>query len=131
MAFWAGLRECVIVRQLLYDSLDQFAGELIGGFPGLDILVARNLVNKAWQDIRDEGYGHGSPRKASSCPPIVTAGLATATNGSDQVVGDATAPLLGSADHTTPPLASTSLGQGRQFRIATGAPIYNIVDFDA
>ena len=113
-------------------SLDIASGELIGAFPGLDILVARNIVNKAWQDIRDEGlWSWLTAEGPLAVPPIVTAGLATATNGSDQVVGDATAaaawiPLI----TATPPLASASLGQGRQFRIATGAPIYNIVDFD-
>ncbi len=113
-------------------SLDIAAGELIGGFPGLDILVARNIINHAWQDIRDEGlWSWLTAEGPLAVPNQVSAGLATVTAGSPLVVGDATAaaawiPLI----FATPPLASATLGQGRQFRIATGNPIYNIIDFD-
>lgn len=112
--------------------LDQFARELIGGFPGLDILVARNMVNKAWQDIRDEGLWSWLTAEGPLAVPIqVSAGQATVVNGSASVVGDATAaaawiPLA----FANPPLASSNLGQGRQFRIAQGSPIYNIIAFD-
>lgn len=113
-------------------SLDTAAGELIGGFPGLDILVARNLVNKAWRDICEEGlWSWLTADGPLAVPNAVTAGLATVTNGSPLVLGDATAaaawvPLA----LAIPPLASAVLGQGRQFRIGTGSPTYNIISFD-
>src|ERR1700757_3041866 len=112
--------------------LDQFASELIGSFPGLDILVARNMVNKAWQDIRDEGLWSWLTAEAPlPVPAVISGGLATVTNGSTTVTGDGTAaPLWVAVALATPPLASPNLGQGRQFRIGQGTPVYNIVAFD-
>src|SRR5215813_763995 len=112
--------------------LDQFAGELIGGFPGLDILTARNLVNKAWLDIREDGlWSWLTAEGPLAVPNVVSAGLATVTNGSPLVVGDATAAAVWiTLALANPPLASPVLGQGRQFRIGTGSPIYNIIAFD-
>jgi hypothetical protein len=113
--------------------LDQFAGELIGGFPGLDILVARNLVNKAWQDIREEGLWSWLTAEGPLAVPIpVTAGLATVTNGLATVVGNGAASTAWQAVAlANPPLASPNLGQGRQFRFGiSGSPVYNIIGFD-
>jgi hypothetical protein len=112
--------------------LDTFAGELIGGFPGLDILTARNIVNRAWQDIREEGLWSWLTAEAPiAVPTVIIAGLATVTNGSPSVVGNGTAATAWiAAALANPPLASPNLGQGRQFRIGTGSPIYNIISFD-
>jgi len=113
--------------------LDQLAAELMGEFPGLDILVARNHVQKAWNDICDEGLWSWlvADDIPMAAPVVVNAGLVTVTQGSLLVVGDATAsaawlPLA----LANPPLASPTLGQGRQFRIGSIGPIYNIVGYD-
>lgn len=113
--------------------LDQFAGELIGEFPGLDILVARNHVQKAWADICDEGLWSWlvAADVPLAAPVVVSAGLVTVTQGSLLVVGDAAAsaawlPLA----LANPPISSPTLGQGRQFRIGSVGPIYNIVGYD-
>jgi hypothetical protein len=112
--------------------LDQFAGELIGGFPGLDILVARNLVNKAWQDIRDEGlWSWLSADGPLAVPGVVTAGSVSVVQGVATATGDATAAAVWlTIALANPPLASPNLGQGRQLRLGQGNPIYNIIAFD-
>lgn len=105
---------------------------MIGEYPGLDILVARNHVLKAWQDICDEGLWSWLTAEAPlAVPNVVFAGTATVTLGSPAVVGDAAAaaawlPLA----FANPPLASPTLGQGRQFRVGRAGPIYNIIAFD-
>jgi hypothetical protein len=64
-------------------------------------------------------------------PIAVTNGTVTVTQGSLTVVGDAAAtaawePLA----FANPPLASPTLGQGRQFRLGQAGPIYNIFGYD-
>lgn len=112
--------------------LDTIANELVGDYPGLSLLVARNLVNKAWRDICDEGlWSWLSAETALYVPNQLVDGLATVTLGSTAVVGDATAAAAWIAVAlANPPLASPNLGQGRQFRLGLGNPVYNIVAFD-
>ena len=112
--------------------LDAFAQELIGLYPGLSILPARTLVNRAWQDIRDEGlWSWLTAEAALVVPASVTAGTVTATTGTTTIVGDATASAAWLAVAlANPPLASPNLGQGRQFRLGQGNPVYNIVAYD-
>jgi hypothetical protein len=112
--------------------LDQLAGELIGEYPGLDILVARNHVQKAWQDICDEGLWSWLVAEAPlAVPQVISAGSVTTTLGVPTVVGDtgASAAWLAVA-LANPPLASSNLGQGRQFRVGKAGPVYNIVAYD-
>jgi len=112
--------------------LDQFAQELIGLYPGLSLLPARILVNRAWQDIRDEGlWSWLTAEDAVVAPAAVTAGTVTTTLGSPLVVGDVNAtaawtPLA----LANPPLAFPTLGVGRQFRVGAGQPIYNIIAYN-
>lgn len=112
--------------------LDAIANELVGDYPGLSLLVARNLVNKAWHDICDEGlWSWLSGEVALAVPNQIVAGTVTVTLGSAAVVGDATASAAWVAVAlANPPLASPNLGQGRQFRVGLGSPVYNIVAFD-
>ena len=112
--------------------LDAFAQELIGLYPGLSLLPARTLINRAWRDIMDEGLWSFLVAEGSLfVPNSVSTGTVTCTLGSPLVVGDAAAaaawiPLA----LANPPLASGNLGQGRQFRVGLGQPVYNIVAFD-
>jgi len=89
-------------------------------------------VLKAWQDICDEGLWSWLTAEAPlAVPQVVSAGLATTTLGQPTVVGDSTAAAAWIAIAlANPPLASASLGQGRQFRIGQAGPVYNIVAFD-
>jgi hypothetical protein len=112
--------------------LDAFAQELIGLYPGLTILPARILINRAWQDIRDEGlWSFLTAEDAVVAPLAVIAGTVTTTLGSSIVTGDANAaaawtPLA----LANPPLASPNIGVGRQFRVGAGQPVYNIVGYN-
>lgn len=111
--------------------LDDFASELVGQYPGISMLVARNLVNKAWSDIRDDGlWSWQLSSGAFAVPNVIFAGLVTTTQGSVTVTGDAAASAAWQAVAlANPPLASPNLGFGRQFRISNG-PLYNIIAFD-
>lgn len=97
-----------------------YAGELTGWIPRLDLALATKLVNRAWRDIRNARLwswllGEGT----LICPAIVSAGTMTVTQYSNAVVPDAVA---GAALHN---LTNPFLTQ-RQFRSVGGGPIYNI-----
>ena len=111
--------------------LDDYANELVGQFPGLSILVARNMVNKAWSAIRDATlWSWLTSDGAFAVPNVIFTGSVTTVQGSPSVVGDAAAAAAWLAVAlANPPLASPNLGFGRQFRITNG-PLYNIIAFD-
>lgn len=113
-------------------SLDTIANELVGDYPGLSLLVARNQVQKAWHDICDETmWSWLSAEAPLYVPSQISLGAVTVTLGSAAVVGDATAAAAWlPVALANPPLASPALGQGRQFRLGLGNPVYNIVAFD-
>jgi hypothetical protein len=112
-------------------ALLDLALELRGQFPGLSFLLAQSLVNRAWADVRD---GHLwswlTAEGVLIAPAAIAAGTVTVTFGSTSVIGDATAAAAWLAVAlANPPLASATLGAGRQFRTLNG-PLYNIVGFD-
>jgi len=97
-----------------------YAGELTGWIPRLDLLLAQKLVNRAWRDIRNARLwswlmGEGT----LVAPGIVTAGTVSVTQFSTNVFPNAVA---GAALHN---LNNPLLTQ-RQFRSVGGGPIYNI-----
>jgi hypothetical protein len=112
--------------------LDQYAQELIGLYPGLSLLPARTMINRAWQDIRDEGLWSWLVAEFAYVAPLpVTAGTVTTTLASNLVTGDANATAVWTPlAAANPPLASPNLGIGRQFRCGMGNPIYNIVAYN-
>jgi hypothetical protein len=105
-----------------------FWRELEGTYPKLSSLLAQIYVNRAWQDIRDAGpwsflQGFG----ILTVPAIITTGAVTVTNGSTSIVANTTAATaLNAVVSSNPPLASTTLGVGRQIRIGSG-PVANIL----
>jgi len=72
-------------------------------------------------------------------PGIVTAGTVAVTQFSPSITFDATAIAALNASQLSPPIASTSIGQGRQFRvgsqastlIANSGPLYTILTYNS
>lgn len=119
-------------------AFNDYIGEVIGVFPRIPQPYIPILLNRAWNNIRDMrlwsflvGYGN------IIAPAAITAGVCSVTNGSPTIIVDATAAaaLIAQAllPAPNPPLSSTTLGQGRQFRIngsASAGPWYNIIAWD-
>lgn len=103
----------------------ELATQLVGEFPGLPQLFARNYISQALDSIsRDRLWSWDINEGIVIAPQLITTGLVNVTNFSNQVQFDATAqaallPQL----LANPPLTS------RQFRIM-GGPIYNLVGYD-
>src|SRR5258708_8613969 len=103
-------------------AFQDYATELTGWIPNLDLLLAQKLVNRAWRDIRNARLwswliGEGT----LVCPGIVTSGTVTVTQYSNLVAPDAV------ADAALNGLNNPLLTQ-RQFRSVGGGPIYNIIE---
>jgi hypothetical protein len=105
-----------------------FWREIEGTYPKMPGTLAQIYVNRAWSDIRDAGpwsflQGFG----VLTVPPVISAGSVTVTQFSTSIVADATAAIaLNAVVAGTPPLASTSLGVGRQIKVGAG-PVANIL----
>ncbi len=103
--------------------------ELEGTYPKMPGTLAQIYVNRAWSDVRDAGpwsflQGFG----VLVCPAVISAGSVTVTQFSTTIVADATAAAaLNAVVSSTPPLASTSLGVGRQIKVGAGSIVANIL----
>lgn len=106
-------------------AFQDYAAELLGWIPRLDILLARKLINRSWKDIREARLwsflmGEG----VLVCPQIITAGGVTTTQFSNQVTLNVTA----TAALTN--LNNPFLTQ-RQLRVGLGGgSVYNIIGVD-
>src|SRR6185312_12917418 len=100
--------------------------ELSGTIPKLSDLLAGNLVNQAWAQLRDTRKWSWLVAEGSYfVPSVLTGGTVQVTQFSPQVVADSFAgSLLEAAVFATPPLIQ------RQFRASNGGPIYNIASYD-
>src|SRR5271169_6135804 len=113
-----------------------YCSELVGTIPRLPYPLAQTLVNRAWKNIRDMRlWSWLVSLDDIEAPTIITNGTVTVTQNSNQVLMDATAKsALLAVALSNPPLASPTLGQGRQIRIGvtgSGGPIYNIIAVDS
>jgi hypothetical protein len=114
--------------------------ELVGTVPRMSALHAQQLINRAWDRVRDYRTWsfHWVADAQLFVPYAVTAGAMSATFGSTTVTANAAAAAaLNPLVTANPPLASTSLGVGRQLRIGSTTGIstptgtnYNIVGWD-
>ena len=114
--------------------------ELVGTVPRMSALHAQQLINRSWARIRDSRlWSFQFVADAQLFVPYgITGGSVSATFGSTQIVADASAAAAFNAVATAnPPLASPTLGVGRQIRdgstngISTPTgPNYNIVAWD-
>jgi hypothetical protein len=101
------------------------SNEVRGCVPKMPFLYARTLVNRAWKDVRESHlWSFNIFDGAWISPPLVSAGLATATLGLNTVTLDATAAAAINAASAT-----YSLITQRQFRCGIGG-IYNIIGWD-
>jgi hypothetical protein len=118
-------------------AFNDYVSELFTTIPRLPQPFAATLINRAFYNIRDTrlwswlvGYDD------IYAPPIITAGTATVTQGSSTVTVDSNATtainLVALGNYPVPPVASTQLGVGRQFRIPVnqGGPYYNIIGWN-
>lgn len=101
-----------------------YAYELTGWVPRLDLLLAHKLVNRAWHDIREARLwswliGEGT----LVTPGLITAGTVTVTQFSNIVTLD------GAASVALANLANPVITL-RQFRGVGGGQIYNIIAVD-
>ncbi len=112
-----------------------YVGELIGTIPRLPYPLAQKLVNRAWSNVRDMrlwSWLIGTDDILSA--QNVTAGTVSVTLGSPTVTLDpAASAALSPLSAANPPLASATLGSGRQIRIGvtgSGGPLYSIIAAD-
>jgi hypothetical protein len=102
-------------------AFQDYASELSGWIPKIDLLLAQILINRAWRDVRESRLWSWLTGEGTLViPNIITTGSMTVTQYSAIVVPDAVA---GAALHN---LANPLLTQ-RQFRSVGGGPIYNII----
>jgi hypothetical protein len=103
--------------------LENIANELVGIVPGLPYLHARNVVQRAWKDIRDENrWSFLVEEDALIAPAVISAGTVSVTRYSDSITADAAAKA--ELDAATLPVLTQ-----RQFRMP-GGPVYNIAAYD-
>jgi hypothetical protein len=96
----------------------------MGDIPGLDLFKAKECVNQAWADIRRvRRWSFLSAETSIDIPNAVTAGTASVTQFSDQVVPDAAAKAVWDVLGMNIPLTA------RQFRVGSG-PLYQITAYD-
>jgi len=114
--------------------------ELVGTVPRISALHAQQVINRAWDRVRDSRLWsfHFVSDAQLFVPFGITAGSVTATFDSKTVVADAAAAAaLNAVAIANPPLASPVLGVGRQLRVGSTngistptGPNYNIVAWD-
>lgn len=113
--------------------------ELMGTFPRLPYLHALQLINRAWarvQDIRLWSWQFITDGQIYA-PALISAGSVSATYQSPNVTVDATAAAAINSAASVPPIASQTLGVGRQIKIgstsgisAPNGPNYTITAWD-
>ncbi len=104
--------------------------ELTGCVPNLDIDYAKTLINRAWRDVRRKNLWSFQLFEANwISPAIVNTGTVTTTQGSNQIVFDATAAAVLDPISMMGPFP-TPLTQ-RQFRLGPATTIYNIWAWDS
>ena len=105
-------------------SFLELTRELSGSIPKLSDLLAANLVNQSWAELRDSHrWSWLVAEDAFVVPSMLSGGAVTVTFGSPDVQADLVAQLILTAQvFGPPPLVE------RQFRI--GTPIYTIVGYD-
>ncbi len=107
-------------------SLITMTYELTGIVPKLPPDYAKTIINRAWMEVRRKSlWSFQLFDQNWTSPAVVNAGTVTVTQGSNQVVFDATAAAAIAAIGLTP----SSVTQ-RQFRVGIGT-IYNIWAYDA
>lgn len=114
--------------------------ELVGTVPRMSALHAQQVIQRAWGRVRDSRAWsfHFVADAQLFVPDAVTGGLVAATFGSTSVtVNPTAAALLNPLATANPPLASQTLGIGRQLRVGSTngistptGPNYNITAWD-
>jgi len=122
-------------------SIQNLTAELMGTFPRLPYLHSLQLINRAWARVRDIRLWSFSLVADGQlfAPTSITAGTVSATYQSTSIIADVdAAAALNAVVAATPPLASATLGLGRQIRVGTSnnavltanGPDYNITAWD-
>lgn len=109
-----------------------YVGEIKGTIPRIPYPLAQKYVNRAWAKIRDLRLWSFLISTADILSAQnITTGTVTVAQGSATVTLDtAAATALSAIALSNPPLASPTLGQGRQIRVGTsgtGLPVYSII----
>lgn len=106
-------------------TLQDYAAELVGMVPRLDILKARQLINRAWREIRDaRPWSFLLSETAILIPEMIQVGTVATTQFSNQVIASGTSKTALDAVGMDIPLAT------RQFRVS-GGPLYNITAYNS
>lgn len=101
-------------------AFNDYLSELVSSIPRMSAPLATLLVNRAWAEIRDiRVWSFLQQAKDLYAPPIVFAGTASVTQFSPNITFDATAIAALNASQSLPPIASQSIGVGRQFRVGS------------
>lgn len=101
------------------ETFDGLARKLLLRCPKLGPFIARDLIKKSFDDVRDlYSWSWKLKRAQITVPNVYSTGLATTTYGLNTVT--LTGGGIVSVDHV-----------GRQFRVGIASPILTITDFDA
>ena len=121
-------------------AFQDLVAELVGTVPRLSALHAQQIVNRAWSRIRDSRLWsfHFVSNAQLFVPYGFTGGTVAVTFGSNIILADPVAAAkFNAVAMANPPLASPTLGVGRQIRVGTTnglstptGPNYSIVQWD-
>jgi len=124
---------------MAFGDFADMTAELVGTIPRISALHAQQVIQRAWDRIRDgrRWSFHFIADAQLFVPDGITGGSVSAKFGSHEVIADATAAKAFNAAGCNPPLASEILGIGRQLRVGSinglstpTGPNYNIVAWD-
>lgn len=120
---------------------NDYVAEMIGAIPRLSPPYAIALINRAWAEIRDiRQWSFLLQTKNIPVPAQVSTGTVSVTQFSTAITFDANAIAALNASQSSPPIASTSVGVGRQFRIASqggsslisnAGPLYTLLTYNS
>lgn len=103
-------------------AFNDYVAEITNTIPGLEAPAAIKYLNRAWALVRAiRKWSFLIQFKDLYAPPIVTAGTVTATQFSPTITFDAAAIAALNASPSLPPIASQSIGVGRQFRLGSAS----------
>lgn len=115
-------------------SFNELFSELVGTITPLSALHARQLVNEAWEEIRDRRrWSFLVSTGELLAPLVISAGTASVTQYSTSVIVSTAAAVAINAAVAAGgiPVADATLGKGRSFRAGqSGGTIYQITGWD-
>lgn len=107
-------------------AFEEYVARLVGYIPKLSSLLAEELVNQAWREIRERRpWTFLLSEGVIVCPAMVSTGTANVSTGTTSVTLSATAAAAVDTAFNLDPAVTQC-----QFRVGWGGPIYNIAEWN-